>query len=235
MTAHTSVIHAIVFTFLHRIPRMVICLCSSRNKAPEIIGRWTAKNGYKSAVGGPDMVWTGKQTFDGKNNNYAEIRLSADCNMTEGSWTIWAKPLPFDKYPGNFGKNKRGGVVYGDQIHLEYTDGHWVLGGQEKPQWFYYQGPKASGKWDHLAIVWKNSIIRFFVNGKEIIKPTGPFKLLNEFGYDSYYKCFNFRIGLLVPAWKNPCPFAGELGDFTCYGRALSEKEIQALAKEKVR
>ena len=206
-----------------------------QKKAPEIIGRWTAKNGYKSAVGGPDMVWTGKQTFDGKNNNYAEVRISADCSMTEGSWTIWAKPLPFDKYPVNFGKNKRGGVVYGDQIHLEYTDGHWVLGGQEKPQWFYYQGPKASGKWDHLAIVWKNSIIRFFVNGKEIIKPTGPFKLLNEFGYDSYYKCFNFRIGLLVPAWKNPCPFAGELGDFTCYGRALSEKEIQALAKEKVR
>ena len=73
------------------------------------------------------------------------------------------------------------------------------------------------------------------INGKEVVKPTGPFKLINEFGYESYYKRFNFRIGLLVPSWKNPCPFAGELGDFTCYGRALSEKEIQALAKGKVK
>ena len=206
-----------------------------QNKAPEIIGKWTAESGYKSAVGGTDMVWRGKQKFDGKTLNFAEVSFSADFAMNEGSWTIWAKPLPFDEYPVNFKKRKRGGVVYGDRLHLEYDNGHWVLGGQEIPKWYYYQGPKATGDWDHLAVVWKNRIARFFVNGKEVIKPTGPFKLLNEFGYISYYKKFNYRIGLIVPSWTEPCCFAGELGDFTSYGRALSEKEIQALAKEKVR
>lgn len=203
------------------------------SKAPEIVGKWTAASGYKSAVGGKDMAWKGEHLFNGKDENRVEVTIPAAFDMREGTWTIRAKPLPDQKFPINFKGRRRGCVVYGNRLFLEYDSGHWVLGGKEALKWLYYKGPKVTGGWDHLAVVWKNKIIRFFVNGKEAVSPTGPLKLLSEFGIDSYSKNMRFRLGLLTPEWGQGCPFAGELGDFTCYGRALSEEEIQDLAREK--
>ena len=203
------------------------------SKAPEIVGKWTADSGYRSAVGGKDMTWKGGHVFNGKDNNCAEVTIPADFDMSEGTWTIRAKPLPDKEFPVDFKGRKRGCVVYGNRLFVEYNSGRWVLGGQEALEWLYYKGPKVTGGWDHLAVVWKNRIIRFFVNGEEAVSPTGPLKLLNEFGINSYRKNMQFRIGLLTPQWGQGCPFAGELGDFTCYGRALSEEEIRDLARKK--
>ena len=202
-------------------------------KAPEIVGKWTAASGYRSAAGGKDMTWKGGRLFNGKDNNCAEVTIPADFDMSEGTWTIWAKPRPAKEFPVDFKGRRRGCVVYGNRLFVEYGSGRWVLGGQEALEWLYYKGPKVTGGWDHLAVVWKNRIIRFFVNGEEAVSPTGPLKLLNEFGINSYRKNMQFRIGLLTPQWGQGCPFAGELGDFTCYGRALSEEEIRDLARKK--
>lgn len=203
--------------------------------APEIIGQWSAASGYRDTVGGHDMklngLPAGKPVWNGKKGSYATVKFSVKYQLTEGSWTIWAKPLDFKDFPNVRPKLKRGGIIYTQNLMLEYLNGAWALTGVNGPQIVQYISSSAKPEWTHLAVTWKNGIARLFVNSHEMQKPLGPLKLQQEIGINSFYKQIDITLGSLNPAWQNPFPFAGELGDFTWYSRALTQKEISDLAR----
>ena len=207
----------------------------SPGPAPEIIGKWTAASGYRDMVGGHDLKLTGfpagKPAWTGKGRTFASVKFPAAYQLPEGSWTIWAKPLDLPDFPNTRPNLKRGGVIYSRTLMLEYCNGHWVITGVDGSQIVKHTGFPAKPKWTHLAVTWKNGLIRLFTDGRELQNPLGPIKMKQEIGINSFYKQIDFTLGSLNPGWPSICPFAGELGDFTWYSRALTEKEISDLAR----
>ena len=203
--------------------------------APEIIGKWTAASGYRDAVGGHDLKLTGfrggKPEWTGKGNACATVKFPVKYQLPEGSWTIWAKPLDFKDFPEIRPKLKRGGIIYTRNLMLEYCNGRWVITGINGPQIVRQTGSVAKPNWTLLAVTWKNGIVRLFADGRESPNPLGPVKLQQEIGVNSFYKHIDFTLGSLDSSWARTFPFAGELGDFTWYSRALTEEEISVLAR----
>ena len=114
---------------------------------------------------------------------------------------------------------------------LEYCNGRWVITGINGPQIVRKTGSVAKPNWTLLAVTWKNGIVRLFADGRESPNPLGPVKLQQEIGVNSFYKHIDFTLGSLDSSWASTFPFAGELGDFTWYSRALTEEEISVLAR----
>lgn len=210
------------------------------DKAPEIIGNWTAKDGFTDTVGGHNMKLiglvseNGMMKFDGKSRKLAETTFNVNYSLPEGTWTIWAKPVPQKDFPAMAKAGyQRGGVIYTKNLMLEYRSGNWAVLTVEGVCISTIIGPKAPPEWTHLAITWKNGFIRFYVNGNEAGTPTGPLKLINSIGVDTFYRRISLILGMLNPEWPTYFAFAGELGDFTFLSKALSQKEISELAMKK--
>ena len=213
---------------------------ANTEKAPEVIGRWTAGNGFRDALGKHDMKLNniapqnGKMVFHGKTAQWAETSLNVKYLLPEGTWMIWAKPVPQKDFPC-VGKNgfRRGGLVYGYHLMLEYINGHWsilTVAGHEISR---ITGPRALPEWTHLAVTWKNGFVRFYVNGKEVRKNTGPLKLTQHIAVNAFRKTIPLTLGMLSPQWPVSYVFAGELGDFTFLGRALTQEELAENAGKK--
>lgn len=201
-------------------------------KAPEVIGHWIAKDGYKNTVGKHHMTLkniapkNGRMIFDGKSRTWAQANFSAKYLLPEGTWMIWAKPVPKKDFPKSADTGKRhGGVIFTGNLILEYVNGNWVVRTVEMPRHTVFTGPEARPEWTHLAITWKNGFVRFYVNGKEVKKNTGPNKLINDIGINTFAGRISIVLGMLSPTWSTT-PFAGELGDFIFLSRALSPEEI---------
>ena len=113
-----------------------------------------------------------------------------------------------------------------------------LLTGIENKKWHHqisYNGfiwantlPVKDGVWTHLAASWNKHIIRFYVDGKEVVPPFGVFKLssVNKSRQIPVYLGTHYY----NPGNGTSRVFNGLIGELRYFNYALSEHDI----KEKV-
>ena len=90
-------------------------------------------------------------------------------SMTEGGYSCFAKPA---------GVRGRQVAITNRYTQAGIFNGRWYAFAYDGSRQHHILGPKAeAGKWTHLAVTWKDRMLHFYVNGKEIIPPDGPVML----------------------------------------------------------
>ena len=121
-------------------------------------------------------------------------------------------------------------VITNRHTRIEILRGRWHFFAYDNNAAFNVTGPKViPGKWTHLALTWDKHILRFFIDGREIIPAAGP-AIFNG----SVSGVFNGTAGLHLGThwWARMNPFAGLIRNARFYGRCPSEKEIIQTSKE---
>ena len=115
---------------------------------------------------------------------------------------------------------------------MEYLNGRWTLLLFDRPPLYNrFMGPVAKPEWTHLALTFKNSFCRFFVNGKEVKNPDGPLKTMQTIGKSTFYNQASLCIGALSSRWPEPFSFHGQIRECTFFGRVFSPDELAKRAE----
>ena len=206
--------------------------------APEVIGCWKASDQLKDSSGNcPEFKLNEVKCRDGSalfdtRRSFCTAKFTLKYPVPELTYEVIVKPFPAEKWPRYSGKQIRGGIIYRKPLMLEYLNGSWVLLLYDRPpQYIRMIGPKAKPEWTHLAITRRNSVYRFFVNGREVKSPDGPLKEMRNAPRDGRTAFFSLCLGSLDYTWPRPYSFQGEIREFTLFGRALSADEIAARAE----
>lgn len=212
-----------------------------KGTAPELVGEWLAKNGFKDTSGNKhNLKLTGKfDEVDGVayaekgNKAYASASYPVDYPLYQGTFETWVKPasdlsaFAADKA----GRGRQGGILFvnGGAMFIYYCEGKWActtMGGRRLD----ITGPEAKPEWTHLAITFDHELIRFYVNGKEAVSPEGPLRSLSGQGINGFFSRMSFIYGSADPGWNNY--FRGGMKGLRCYSRCFTPEEIAAKAKE---
>ena len=211
-------------------------------KTPEIIACWKAENGMKDSSGNGNHAklnqvriadgiafWETKRSFAG-------VTFPAHYPIDEGTYELIVKPDPLKKWPKLKTGQVRGGILSLGDLMVEYLNGRWTLLLFDRPPVYNrFPGPAAKPEWTHLALTFKNSCCRFFVNGREIKSPDGPLKTMKTIGKNTFYNRVNHCFGALSARWPEPFSFHGQIKECTFYGRALSPEELAKKADSVIR
>ena len=170
--------------------------------------------------------------FDGKRTWGLGKLPPVDHNkMQEFSVEMWVKPNVSPGSAWTVRNKKRSGIV------LHHGNMTFAMGIENK-KWHHqtsYNGfvwantlPVKDGVWTHLAASWNKHIIRFYVDGKEVVPPFGVFKI------SGVHKSRLIPV-FLGTHYSNPGNgtsrvFNGLIGELRYFNYALSEQDI----KEKV-
>lgn len=135
--------------------------------------------------------------------------------MNAGGYSCFVKP-----------EHARGHQVAITNGHtrIEILRGRWHLFAYDNNTPFNITGPKViPGKWTHLALSWKDNVLHFYIDGKEIIPASGPII------FNGSISGINKNIaGLYLGShyWLRADLFTGLIRDIRFYGQMPSEKEI---------
>ena len=211
-------------------------------KTPEIIGCWKAADGMKDSSGnghdlklnqvriaGDSAIWETSRSF-------STVSFPAAYPIDEGTYEMVVRPVPLDQWPKRNRGMVRGGVFYCGPLMLDYLNGYWSVLLFSPPENKRVTGPEAKPEWTHLAVTFKDSFCRFFVNGKEITTPDGPLKTRQTIGKDTFYnRVHDLCFGSLCSRWPDPFSFRGRIRDCTFFGRALPPEELARRAESAIR
>jgi len=214
---------------------------NSLPKTPKVIGCWKAADGFKDSSGnGHDLKLNNVRLVDGSafwetSRSFAMISFPAVYPIDEGTYEMVVKPAPISQWPKKRNGMVRGGVFYCGPLMLDYFDGYWSMLFVSPPRYIRIQGPKGKAEWTHLAVTFKNSYCRFFVNGKEITTPDGPVKSMQTIGKDTFYnRVNNLCFGSLSSQWPDTFSFRGQIKECTFYGRSLTPEELVERAESAI-
>ena len=215
---------------------------NSLPKTPKVIGCWKAADGFKDSSGnGHDLKLNNVRLADSSafwetSRSFATISFPAVYPIDEGTYEMVVKPAPISQWPKKRNGMVRGGVFYCGPLMLDYFDGYWSMLFFTPPRYRRIQGPEGKTEWTHLAVTFKNSYCRFFVNGKEITTPDGPVKSMQTIGKDTFYnRVNNLCFGSLSSQWPDTFSFRGQIKECTFYGRALTPEELAERAESAIR
>ncbi len=136
--------------------------------------------------------------------------------LYEGTIECWARPEA-DK---------------GEDCQMVMTN-EWVKVGIDKGRWFaqfydfvktdFIQGEKvAYAQWTHLLFTWDRNMAYFYVNGKEVIRQSGPLLHVKPLdGYDDIVRLF-----LGTHHFQRSALFKGQIAAVRYYGHTLSGNQI---------
>lgn len=214
-----------------------------QNKTPALVGEWLAKNGFRDTSGsGHDMKVRGKfderdgAAFAGKNSgSFATTSFKTDYTLYQGTIETWVKPADDKsafKADKTGGRGRTGGVVFlnGGDVMLYVGDGRWALGTKGGGRRLDIFGPEAKGEWTHLAVAFDRELVRFYVNGQEVISPEGPIRRYFDQGIDAFYNKLDIVYGSLNPGWG--FHFRGGMKGLKYYSRCFSPEEVREKAGE---
>jgi len=213
---------------------------NSSVRTPEIIACWKAADGFKDSTGkgkGHDLSLHNVRVTDGSSfweskRAFAAASFPALYPVDEGTFELIVKPNPFQQWPKLSNGQVRGGVLSSGAMMMEYLNGRWTLLLFDRPPMYNrFMGPTATPEWTHLALTFKDSFCRFFVNGKEVRNPDGPLKTMHTIGKSTFYNRISLCIGALSSRWPEPFSFHGQIKEFTFHGRALATEELAKRAE----
>lgn len=214
---------------------------NSLPKTPEVIGCWKAADGMKDSSGnGHDLKLNNVRLSDGSafwetSRSFSTVSFPALYPIDEGTYEMVVKPAPISQWPKKSNGTVRGGAFYCGPLMLDYLDGCWTMLFISPPRYRRIQGPEGKPEWTHLAVTFKNSYCRFFVNGKEITTPDGPVKSMKTIGKDTFYnRVYDLCFGSLCSRWPNPFSFRGQIRECTFFGRALTPEELSKRAESAI-
>jgi len=213
-----------------------------KGTAPEVVGEWLAKNGFKDTSGnGHDLKVHGKfgeidgAAFVGKGAiAYASALFNASYTLYQGTIETWVKPSANieDYNADRGGRGRQGGVLYLDagSIYVYCCNGRWAcatIGGLRRLDIF---GPEVKDEWTHLAVTLDHDLLRFYVNGKEVVSPDGPIRRLSDQGRGAFQGKMDFLYGTANPGWQ--FFFRGGLKGLKYYSRCFTPEEVAAKSRE---
>ena len=207
-----------------------------QKKAPTLVGEWLAKNNFKDTSGnGHDMRIRGK--FDKRegaafaergSTSFATTSFKVDYTFYQGTMETWVKPSTNkeDFKADKSGRGRVGGVVYlnGGSVMVYVCDGRWACASLGQGRRLDISGPEVKDDWTHLAVTFDRELLRFYVNGREVVSPEGPIRRLSDQGIDAFYGKFDIVYGSAAPGWQQY--FRGGMKGVRCHSRCFSPEEI---------
>jgi len=123
-------------------------------------------------------------------------------------------------------------VLYLDagSIYVYCCNGRWAcatIGGLRRLDIF---GPEVKDEWTHLAVTLDHDLLRFYVNGKEVVSPDGPIRRLSDQGRGAFQGKMDFLYGTANPGWQ--FFFRGGLKGLKYYSRCFTPEEVAAKSRE---
>ena len=203
-----------------------------------VLAKWdfNDKTGRDSSGNKRDMQLYGMEfakTPDGycldlkQENSYGLIDFPVDYTVNEGAYEFWACPDLLAKPEQGVSV-----IIHQPSILVGIYQKHWgirVAAGSFNTYGKLAEGPEVtSNKWAHIVVVWRDYFCRLFVNGEEVVLPTGPIKFFRTIGNDTFYNQCLIHFGSATRAWVNTFQYHGKLDDFTFYRKALAPDKIKA-------
>ena len=204
-------------------------------KTPELIGEWKGANGMKDSSGhGHDLKLEGCMCADGvmkcgTGHSYAHTAFKVEYPVHEGTVEAWVKPSADKKAFFSGGSREHQGGVFniaGERLMVLYSDGRWQASHLVENRRADIVGPEAKPEWTHLALTFKDAVLRFYVNGEEVKGPDGPIRQTFPHGVNSFQNHLAVTVGSLAPQWGYH--FRGEIDAVRYFGRWMDDDGIRA-------
>lgn len=160
--------------------------------------------------------------FNGKTSITTYI-VPAEHPISSGGYSCFVKPETADGHQV---------VITNGHTRVEILRGYWNIFAYDNHTQINFRGPRViPGKWIHVALMWDKHILRFFLDGKEIIPASGPV-VFNG----SVCGVFRGKTGIYLGShyWSRMNLFTGLIRNVRFYGQMPSIQEIlQTAAEEK--
>ena len=164
--------------------------------------------------------------FDGE-GSYVRARVFTIKNpVSEGALEFWAKPDPA------FSNVSYQILMTNQWIKLGILDGRWNVSIFDQAKSDQMSGGKVEyGKWSHIVFTWKNLTADLYVNGRQVVRDSGPLLHIKPLDYSDG----ELDVFLGTHHYDRTALYKGLLTGVRYYGHFLTAKDVAERFREKSR